>query len=340
MDVVLDVRKTSKSIGRARILRDIDLTINRGEMVGLIGASGSGKSTLIRTIAGLTPIDPIGRNARQDSRKGQATRKGQDARKGLNGKGVDADEGVILLFGRPIQQNGRIARAANSLRVRVGVIFQQFNLVPRLSVLTNVCLGALGRSSLLQAAIGHFSRQEKQRAMRALARVGIAEHALKRGSDLSGGQQQRAAIARTLVQGAEFIVADEPIASLDPSSARRVMDILADLNRHDNITVLVSLHQVEYAMKYCPRTIALKAGEVVYDGPTDALTPEFLTSIYGAESDDLFASLEREPHVATNHAGANGHRSVNTLANGEGLSIARPPAIDPQVSTESQPLNA
>ena len=112
--------------------------------------------------------------------------------------------------------------------------------------------------------------------MRALARVGIAEHALKRGSELSGGQQQRAAIARTLVQGAEFLVADEPIASLDPASARRVMDILADINRHDGITVLVSLHQVEYALRYCPRTIALKAGKVAYDGPSSALTPAFL----------------------------------------------------------------
>jgi phosphonate transport system ATP-binding protein len=109
---------------------------------------------------------------------------------------------------------------------------------------------------------------EKQRAMQALARVGIAGHALKRGTELSGGQQQRAAIARTLVQGADILIADEPIASLDPSSARRVMDILADLNRRDNITVLVSLHQVEYALCYCPRTIALREGRVVYDGPS------------------------------------------------------------------------
>src|SRR5262249_27541416 len=133
--------------------------------------------------------------------------------------------------------------------------------------------------------------RDKQRAMRALARVGIAEHALKRGCDLSGGQQQRAAIARTLTQGAEFIVADEPIASLDPASARRVMDILADLNRNDHITVLVSLHQVEYALRYCPRTIALKNGRVAYDGPSSALTPELLTTLYGAESEELFAAL-------------------------------------------------
>jgi len=164
--------------------------------------------------------------------------------------------------------------------------------VPRLSVLTNVCLGRLGRMPPLRAVLGRFTRDEKQRAMRALTRVGIAQHALKRGSDLSGGQQQRAAIARALVQGAEFIVADEPIASLDPSSARRVMDILAELNREDGITVLVSLHQVEYALKYCPRTIALKDGAIAYDGPSRALTPEFLGEIYGAESTDLFAALD------------------------------------------------
>jgi phosphonate transport system ATP-binding protein len=262
-DPVLQARHVSKSFGDTRVLDDLSFDIERGEMVGLIGASGAGKSTLIRAIAGLTPID-----------------------RGSNGT---ADE--ILLFGRPIQQRGRVARSANALRARVGVVFQQFNLVPRLSVLTNVCLGLLGRLPLIKATLGRFTQDEKRRAMRALARVGIAEHALKRGSDLSGGQQQRAAIARTLMQGAEFIVADEPIASLDPSSARRVMDILADLNRSDNITILVSLHQVEYALRYCPRTIALKAGKIAYDGPSSALTPELLTVLYGAESEELFASM-------------------------------------------------
>jgi phosphonate transport system ATP-binding protein len=271
-DCVLDVRRTSKSFGRVRVLNNVNLTIRRGEMVGLIGASGSGKSTLMRAIAGLTLIDPD-----------------------RNTNGEDRNESAIMLFGQPIQHRGRVGKGATALRVRVGVIFQQFNLVPRLSVLTNVCLGLLGRLPPLRAVFGHFTLGEKQRAMRALARVGIAEQALKRGSDLSGGQQQRAAIARTLVQGAEFIVADEPIASLDPSSARRVMDILADLNRHDDITVLVSLHQVEYALKYCPRTIALKAGEIVYDGPSRALTPEFLGAIYGAESSDLFAAIDAAP---------------------------------------------
>ena len=263
---VVEARNVSKSFGKVRILEDVSFAIRRGEMVGLIGASGSGKSTLIRAIAGLTPID----RARPDGPSGASE---------------------IVLFARPIQQGGRVARSANALRARVGVVFQQFNLVPRLSVLTNVCLGLLGQLPLLRATFGHFTARDKQRAMRALTRVGIAEHALKRGCDLSGGQQQRAAIARTLTQGAEFIVADEPIASLDPASARRVMDILADLNRTDDITVLVSLHQVEYALRYCPRTIALKGGKIAYDGPSSALTPELLTALYGAESEEIFAAL-------------------------------------------------
>jgi phosphonate transport system ATP-binding protein len=131
--------------------------------------------------------------------------------------------------------------------------------------------------------------------MEALKRVGIAAQAMQRGSTLSGGQQQRAASARTLVQGAKVLIADEPIASLDPSSARKVMDILAELNAKDGITVMVSLHQVEYALNYCPRTIALRNGEVVYDGPSEALTPDFLSELYGAESEELFLPGLGEP---------------------------------------------
>src|SRR5215831_15332267 len=212
---VVQARRISKSFGGTRVLNGISLDIRRGEMVGLIGASGAGKSTLIRAIAGLVPLDrPTGQ----------------------------ADESEILLFSQAIQRRGRIARQVNALRTRVGVVFQQFNLVPRLSVLMNVCLGQLGQMSLFHATLGRFSIEDKRRAMRALARVGIAEHALKRGCDLSGGQQQRAAIARTLTQGAEFIVADEPIASLDPASARRVTDILADLYGTESEELFAALH--------------------------------------------------------------------------------------------------
>jgi phosphonate transport system ATP-binding protein len=264
-EALIDVRRVSKCFERGvRVLDEVTFSVPRGEMVALIGASGSGKSTLIRALAGLVAVEK------------PSTPKHDD------------QSGSIALFGRAMQRNGRIASGAKELRVRVGVIFQQFNLVPRLSVLTNVCLGLLGRMPFVRGTLSRFTLDEKRRAMYALTRVGMAEHALKRGADLSGGQQQRAAIARTLVQGAELLIADEPIASLDPGSARRVMDILADMNRRDGITVLISLHQVEYALSYCPRTIALKAGKVVYDGPSDALTPSLLCSIYGAEIRELF----------------------------------------------------
>ena len=284
MQPVLEVRRVSKAFDRRNmILKDVSFVLARGEMVALIGASGSGKSTLIRAIAGLVPIDKI------PIRKAPIDKTDRRPAGVSNGASTGAPDspGEIILFGQPMQRNGRISGGAKDLRVRVGVIFQQFNLVPRLSVLTNVCLGLLGRVAFFQGTIGRFSEADKCRAMQALDRVGIAAHALMRGSELSGGQQQRAAIARTLVQGAELVIADEPIASLDPSSARRVMDILADMNRRDRITVLVSLHQVEFALRYCPRAIALKAGEVVFDGPTRELTPALLGAIYGADFDEL-----------------------------------------------------
>jgi phosphonate transport system ATP-binding protein len=270
-EAVIDVRRVSKSFKRGtRVLDDVSFAVGRREMVALIGASGSGKSTLIRALAGLVAIDKTPAPSPQPR------------------------AGTIAIFGRPIQRDGRIARGAKELRVRVGVIFQQFNLVPRLSVLTNVCLGLLGRMPFVRGTLSNFTMDEKRGAMHALDRVGMTEHALKRGSELSGGQQQRAAIARTLVQGAEVLIADEPIASLDPASARRVMDILADMNRQDGITILVSLHQIEYALTYCPRAIALKAGKIVYDGPSDELTPALLSHIYGAESSEFFpASFDR-----------------------------------------------
>jgi len=275
-ETLVDVRRASKSFDRhTSILKDVSFSLQRGEMVALIGASGAGKSTLIRAIAGLVAID-----------KGPSQKS----------NGIAS---AIMLFGQAMQHNGRIGRSARSLRARVGVIFQQFNLVPRLSVLTNVCLGLLGRIPFLQGTLGRFSLDDKRRAMQALARVGMTEHALKRGSELSGGQQQRAAIARTLLQGAELLIADEPIASLDPRSARRVMDILADMNRRDGLTVLVSLHQVEYALKYCPRIIALKAGEIAYDGPSSALSQATLNTIYGAERSEMLVPGVDQTDAAT-----------------------------------------
>jgi phosphonate transport system ATP-binding protein len=253
---VIGLNKTFAS-GR-RGLDGISLSVVAGEMVALIGASGSGKSTLLRHIAGLA----VGDRHREP-----------------------IDGGSICVMGAPVQQNGRLARDIRRRRAGIGLVFQQFNLVDRLPVLTNVMTGGLSRMPLWRSLVRWFTRAEQDAALRALARVGIPECAWQRASTLSGGQQQRAAIARTLVQRAGLVLADEPIASLDPESSRRVMEILRTVNREDGITVVVSLHQVDYAMRFCPRVVALKAGQIVYDGPSAALTPSLLREIYGAELD-------------------------------------------------------
>jgi phosphonate transport system ATP-binding protein len=251
----VSVEKLSKRFGKTQALCAVDFVVEPGEMVALIGASGSGKSTLIRHVAGLERGD------------GEASR--------------------ITVHDRVMQHGGKLSAEARVMRREVGVVFQQFNLVNRLPVLTNVLIGCLGRIPAWRGTFGWFTRDEQLGAMQALARVGIAERARQRSSTLSGGQQQRAAIARALVQGARILLADEPIASLDPASARRVMETMAEINRVDGITVVVSLHQVEYARLYCPRTIALKAGEIAFDGPSEALTNDFLREIYGAASEEL-----------------------------------------------------
>ena len=251
----ISVDNLSKSFSRLKALSNVSLDVSSGEMVALIGASGSGKSTLIRHIAGL--------------------------------ERGNSDSGKITVDGRTVQERGRLSRDAQDIRREIGVIFQQFNLVNRLSVMTNVLVGVLGNIPKWRGTLGVFTRAEKITAMRALTRVGIAETALQRASTLSGGQQQRAAIARGLVQGAKVMLADEPIASLDPASAKRVMETLSSINRADGMTVVVSLHQVEYARRYCPRTIALRDGEIAFDGPSTALTNDFLRDLYGEASEEL-----------------------------------------------------
>jgi len=245
---------------KKQALCDVNLSANRGEMIALIGASGSGKSTLLRHIAGLLAADPI------------------------SGSSIEVGGSVI-------QKDGRIATDIRRSRAKVGFVFQQFNLVDRLSVMTNVLVGLLHRLPLWRGLLGLFNQAERTAAYQALARVGIQECHGQRASTLSGGQQQRAAIARTLVQGADLILADEPIASLDPESSRNVMEILARINREDNCTVIVSLHQVEIALKYCPRVVALHQGKVVFDGAASALTPQLLRELYGVQVEELFAPM-------------------------------------------------
>jgi phosphonate transport system ATP-binding protein len=173
-------------------------------------------------------------------------------------------------------------------RVQLGFIFQQFNLVGRLSLFSNVMVGALGRLPAWRGVLGLWPAADKQRAMAALHRVGVAEYAGQRANTLSGGQQQRGAIARALVQGAQAILADEPVASLDPVSARKVMELLVELNKRDGLGVVVTLHQVDYAIRYCKRVVALQGGKVVYDGPVSGLDQQRLIEIYGPEFEDAF----------------------------------------------------
>ena len=256
-DPAIEVTGLRKQFGAKTALRDIALTIRPGEMVALLGASGSGKSTLMRHLSGLHR----------------------------------ADAGTVRVFGRDLQRDGRLSPDVRALRAGIATIFQQFNLVDRLPVMTNVMAGALHRLPLWRTVLRAFPPQEHARALDALSRVGIEACAWQRASTLSGGQQQRAAISRALVQGARLVLADEPIASLDPSSSRRVMELLAAVNRDVGATVVVSLHQVEHAFAYCPRTVALRAGEVVFDGPTAQLSKARLQALYGAQTDELFPEV-------------------------------------------------
>lgn len=254
-DVVASVRSVGKTYGARKALDGVSLELRRGERVALIGPSGSGKSTLLRSLTGLIPVD----------------------------RG-----GEIDVLGVPVQRNGRVAPTVRKARTRIGFVAQQFNLVGRLSLFTNTALGLLGKVDGFTALFGRWSRQDRGRVMEALHRVGVSEYAAQRANTLSGGQQQRGAIARALVQGAELLLADEPVASLDPVSARRVMELLVELNRRDGIGVLVTLHQVDYAIRYCDRVVALQAGKIVYDGPSAGLGRAKLVEIYGPEIEDAF----------------------------------------------------
>ena len=254
MTHAIEVRGLSKSFRADRkALDDVTLHVAPGEMVALLGASGSGKSTLLRHVAGF----------------------------------VTGDAGEILVNGRSIQRQGRLAGNVRKVRAEIGFVFQQFNLVGRLPVITNVLVGMLTRIPAWRSLFRLFKADEVQAGLDALAQVGIDDYAFQRASTLSGGQQQRAAIARTLVQNAKVILADEPIASLDPESSRRVMTLLSQINRTRKVAVVVSLHQVDVAMRYCPRVVALRQGKVVYDGPSAALTPGMLRDLYGTEADEL-----------------------------------------------------
>ena len=260
----------SKSFNRrAKALDGVNAVIQAGECVGLLGASGSGKSTLLRSICGLERLD--GAHSRVD------------------------------IFDQALQGAGRLSPDIRALRRQTGIIFQQFNLVGRMNVLSNVLTGLLPGMPLWRALTVRFTPAEQLQALRALDAVGLADYAFQRASTLSGGQQQRAAVARALLQGARILLADEPVSSLDPESARRVMDLLHHLNRTQGMTLVVSLHNVAMARRYCDRIIALRAGELVFDGSPMELDDSKLRHLYGASTEELLMDhnpLEAPPQAA------------------------------------------
>jgi phosphonate transport system ATP-binding protein len=243
--IVLELVHLSRRFGSTMAVANANLQIEAGEMVGIIGRSGAGKSTMLRLINRL--IEPT--------------------EGAIHASGTD----ITTLHGRALRQ----------WRARTAMIFQQFNLVHRLDVLTNVLCGRLHDISGPRMLLKLFTETERVDAINALDRMGLAEFAMQRADALSGGQQQRVAIARALMQRPETILADEPIASLDPMNAKVVMDALADINRRDGITVLCNLHTLDTARAYCGRIIGMAAGRIVFDGAPEQLTDPVLRTIYG-----------------------------------------------------------
>ena len=228
-------------------LRDINLTIEQGEFVAIIGLSGAGKSTLIRTI-----------NRMHDITDGTLTVDGVN---------------VMELKGARLRQ----------FRRNIGMIFQSFNLVTRTTVIKNVLTSRVPELPFWRALLGAYPKKDKLEALEALDKVGILDKAFVRADQLSGGQQQRVALARTLAQNPKIILADEPVASLDPVTAKQVMDDFRRINREMNISVLINIHHVDLALQYADRVIGIKAGEVVYDGPASEVNEAVLAEVYGGQ---------------------------------------------------------
>lgn len=228
-------------------LKNISLEIEQGEFVAIIGLSGAGKSTLLRTV-----------NRMHDITDGVLT---------VNKQEVNALKGKEL----------------RKFRRKLGMVFQSFNLVTRTSVIKNVLTSRVPDMSLWKSMIGLYSKEDKVIALEALDKVGILDKAYVRADQLSGGQQQRVALARTLAQNPEIILADEPVAALDPITAAQVMDDFKKINEELNMSVLINIHHVDLALKYADRVIGIKAGAIVYDGPSKDVDGEILKQIYGRE---------------------------------------------------------
>lgn len=262
---MLEIRHLTKVYDDGTVaLKDVSFTVPDGEFLAVIGLSGSGKSTLLRCINRL----------------------------------IDPTEGEILWEGVDLAKlKGEELRKA---RRQIGMVFQQFNLVKRSTVLTNVLAGRLGYTPTWRSLTGRVSPQDRIRAMEAMERLGITNQAHKRADELSGGQQQRVGIARALMQDPKMILADEPVASLDPVLAHSILQHLERLNREDGITVLCSLHYLDLVQRYSSSVIGLRAGQLVYTGSRDdirKMSDDEFKEIYGEEAQrvgELEGSLVRK----------------------------------------------
>lgn len=233
-----------------RALKNINLDIKQGEFVAIIGLSGAGKSTLLRTI-----------NRMHDITDGKLI---------VNGKEVNELKGKEL----------------RAFRRKIGMVFQSFNLINRTTVIKNVLTSRVPDLPMWKSLLGIFSKEDKIVALEALDKVGILDKAYVRADQLSGGQMQRVALARTLAQKPEIILADEPVAALDPVTAKEVMDDFKKINKEMNISILINIHHVDLALKYADRVIGIKSGEIIYDGSSKDVTPEVLENIYGRKVTD------------------------------------------------------
>jgi phosphonate transport system ATP-binding protein len=253
---MLEITGLTKRFGEKSAVANVSLSVREGGFIGVIGRSGAGKSTLLRAI-----------NRLSDATSGEIKWKG---------------ENISALSGSKLAQ----------WRSRCAMIFQQFNLVGRLDVLTNVLMGRLNHAASWRALLNLWTRSDRAIALSALSQFDIAALAAQRAEELSGGQQQRVAIARALVQEPELILADEPIASLDPRNTKVVMDALQRINKHFGLTVLCNLHSLDLAREYCERLVGMAQGRVVFDGTPQELTDAAARELYGIEAGEVLAPAE------------------------------------------------
>lgn len=244
---MLEIKDVSKTYsGKVKALKNVNLSMDKGEFTILLGLSGAGKSTLIRCINGLVPVD----------------------------QGSIEFEGLSAIDQRNIK----------TIRRDIGMIFQQFNIIRRLTVLENVLCGRLAYNRTIASSLRLFKKHDVEWALECIEKVGLSEKVHVRSDQLSGGQQQRVGIARALAQKPKLILADEPVASLDPYSAKEIMELLGKINQNEKITMLMSLHQVEFAKEYGKRIVGINDGKIVFDQPVEGIKDQDIQLIYTGDT--------------------------------------------------------